>query len=204
MDGTLISSIAAAERVWSAWANRHGIDVATFLPTIHGVRAVDTIGRQGLTGIDIDAEVTWITQGEIEDVEGVVQIEGIAHFLNALPGDRWAIVTSASNALARRRLEAAGIVAPEVIITADDIKRGKPNPDCFLLGAEKLGVTPENCLVFEDAPAGITAAEAAGCDVVVITATHQHPVSTEHLTIKDYNGLAVTILPDGRMRLGIR
>ena len=201
MDGTLLNSIVAAERVWGAWAERHGLDVESFLPIIHGVRPVDTIKRLNLPGIDIAAEAAWIETAEREDVEGIVQIEGVVDFLNSIPGDRWAIVTSASPELARRRMAAAGIVAPETVVTGEDIVNGKPNPDCFLLGAERLGAKASDCLIFEDAPAGIRAAEAAGGDVVVITATHQTPMETMHLAIGDYAGVGVTVRADGRLRL---
>jgi sugar-phosphatase len=201
MDGTLLNSIAAAERVWGAWAARHGLDKDRFLPTIHGVRAADTISRQNLEGIDIDAEVEWIMQGELGDVEGVVAIEGIAAMLASLPPERWAIVTSATVELATRRLDAAGIARPPLMISAEDVSRGKPNPDCFLLAAEKLGVTPGDCLVFEDAPAGIQAAEAAGCDVMVITATHQHRMETPHRTIPHYGDIVIELGDDGRLHV---
>ncbi len=112
MDGTLLNSIAAAERIWTRWAVRHGVDVATFLPTIHGVRAIDTIARQHLPGVDAQAEAEQITREEIEDVEGVVQVPGAQAFLNSLPPECWAIVTSAPMALALRRMEAAGIPRP--------------------------------------------------------------------------------------------
>lgn len=192
MDGTLLSSIAAAERVWGAWARRHGIDVAAFLPTIHGVRAEDTIRRQGLDGIDIDEEVEWVHQGELDDVEGVQAIDGIVEFLQSLPADRWAIVTSATRQLAGRRLAAAGITPPPTFITAEDVTRGKPAPDCFLLAAERLGVKASDCLIFEDAPAGITAAEAAGADVMVITATHDGHFETSHAKTPHYADLVIS------------
>lgn len=199
MDGTLLSSIAAAERVWGAWAERHGLDVAAFLPTIHGVRAEDTIRRQKIEGIDVDAEVKWVERSELDDVEGVHAIDGIVDFLNALPDDKWAIVTSATLELATKRLEAAGIHLPRNIVTAEDVKRGKPAPDCFLLAAERLGVTASDCLIFEDAPAGIAAAEAAGADVMVITATHQHPFETAHATTGNYVDIAILKSDDGSL-----
>ena len=192
MDGTLLSSIAAAERVWGAWARRHGLDVDAFLPTIHGVRAEDTIRRQNLAGIDIDEEVEWVHQGELDDVEGVRAIDGIVDFLNALPDDRWAIVTSATAQLAGRRLAAAGIRPPSTFVTAGDVTRGKPAPDGFLLAAERLGVKAADCLIFEDAPAGIAAAEAAGADVMVITATHGEPLETPHATTGNYVDIVVS------------
>ncbi|MCE0463970.1 HAD family hydrolase [Pseudomonas uvaldensis] len=201
MDGTLLNSIAAAERIWTRWALRHGVDVATFLPTIHGVRAVDTIARQHLPGVDAEAEARQITREEIEDVEGVVAIAGARALLQSLPPEQWAIVTSAPMALALRRMEAAGIPRPDVMVTAEDVNDGKPNPACYRLAAERLQVVPQACLVFEDAHAGIQAGEAAGADVMVVTATHTHPLLTRHPSIEDYRGLGVTVDEVGMMRL---
>src|SRR5580698_6878369 len=107
MDGTILSSIKAAERVWGAWAKRHGLDVASFLPTIHGVKTIETIRRLGLPGVDPEAEAAAITQTEMYDLDGIEQIAGAARFLGSLPKDRWAIVTSAPKALALRRIESA-------------------------------------------------------------------------------------------------
>lgn len=201
MDGTLLSSIAAAERVWGAWARRHGLDVEAFLPTIHGVRAEDTIRRQNIAGIDIDEEVRWVERAEIDDVEGVVAIDGIIDLLNSLPEDKWAIVTSATLELAARRLAAAGIAPPKTFVTAEDVTRGKPAPDPFLAAAERLGVKASDCLIFEDAPAGIAAAEAAGADVIVITATHAHPYDTRHAAIGDYVGVTIGAADHGLLAI---
>lgn len=193
MDGTILSSIASAERIWGAWAIRHGLDIETFLPTIHGVRSVETIRRLGLPGIDPVTEAAAITAAEIADVDGITPIAGAVPFLAALPPERWAIATSAPRALAEARLRAAGIARPAVLITAEDVQRGKPAPDCFLLAARRLGVDSRQCLVFEDAPAGIAAAEAAGADVMVVTATHSHRLTTDHPSLADYRRLAVDI-----------
>jgi sugar-phosphatase len=201
MDGTILSSIAAAERVWSGWARRHGLDLAAFLPTIHGVRAVETIRRQALPGIDPEAEAEAVTRAEMEDVGGIDAIAGAADFLASLPAGRWAVVTSAPRLLAKRRLEAAGLPTPPLMITADDVTHGKPAPDCFLLAAERLGCPAGDCLVFEDAKPGIAAAEAAGAAVVVITATHTHPSETRHPTIADYVGLTGRLSPAGTLEL---
>jgi len=197
MDGTIISSIASAERAWTRWAQAHGLDVATFLPTIHGVRSVDTIRRLGLPGVDPEAEAASITRAEIADVGDIVEIPGARAFLRALPPERWAIVTSAPRELALRRLEAAAMPVPALLIAAEDIGQGKPAPDCFVLGAERLGVAAADCLVFEDAPAGIRAGEAAGASVVVVTATHHAPIETRHATIPDYRALTADAAPEG-------
>jgi sugar-phosphatase len=194
MDGTIISSVAAAERVWAAWARRHGLDVASFLPKIHGVRGIDVISRLELPGVDPEAEVQAVLLAEMEDVGGIEPIEGAAAFLASLPPDRWAIVTSSPRELALRRLEAAGLPSPNVFVTGEDVEHGKPAPDCFLLGAKRLGQKIEDCLVFEDAPAGIQAAETAGAALVVVTTMHKHPLDTSHPTITSYGKLTAALL----------
>ena len=194
MDGTIISSVTAAERVWAAWAERQGLDVAAFLPTIHGVRGVEVIRQLELPGIDPQAEAQSILLAEMEDVGGIEAIEGAAAFLASLPPDRWAIVTSSPRKLAMRRLEAAGLPPPAVFVTGEDVEHGKPAPDCFLLAAKRLGQKIEDCLVFEDAPAGIQAAEAAGAALVIVTATHKRPLDTGHPTIAGYGELTAALL----------
>jgi sugar-phosphatase len=197
MDGTMLSSIAATERVWGAWARRHGLDVEGFLPTIHGMRAIETMQRLNLPGLDLAAEVRAVERAEIEDVEGIEAIGGIAAFLDSLPADRWTIVTSASKELAARRLTAAGLPVPPLLVCCDDVRSGKPAPDGFLLAAERLGQPIEACLVFEDSAAGIQAAEAAGAAVVVINATHRHPMETPHPSIAGFETLQVKVAADG-------
>ena len=197
MDGTVLNSIAAAERIWAAWAVRHGVDVETFLPTIHGVRAIDTITRLNLPGVDAEAQAAFITEAEIADVEGIVEIPGAAAFLNSLPKDRWAMVTSAPRDLALRRMAAAGIPAPAVMITAEDVQAGKPDPAGYLLAAKRLGLEARDCLIFEDAAVGIQAAEAAGAPLMIITTTHQHPLETAHATLASYAAVSVRVDSNG-------
>ncbi|WP_066687033.1 HAD-IA family hydrolase [Caulobacter sp. CCH9-E1] len=197
MDGTILTSIVAAERVWANWARKHGLDVEAFLPTIHGRRTIETIAALGLEGVDPEAEARAITAAELEDIEGIDAIVGAAAFLAGLPSDRWAVVTSAPRALAERRIAAAGLPSPAVMVAAEDVERGKPAPDCFLLAAQRLGRPIADCLVFEDAPAGIAAAEAAGASVVVVTATHNHPLETRHPGVAGYGPLRAT--PSGML-----
>lgn len=197
MDGTILNSIAAAERIWSVWARRHGLDVEAFLPTIHGARAVDTISRLSLSGVDAQEEALGITREEITDVEGIVPVPGAIEFLKALPADKWAVVTSAPRALALSRLAAAGIVPPDVMVTAEDVLAGKPDPACYQLAADKLGVEIAECLVFEDADVGIRAGLAAGAEVLVVTSTHTHLVQQACATIKDYARLSCRQSGDG-------
>ncbi|MFJ2710972.1 HAD-IA family hydrolase [Pseudomonas sp. NPDC087346] len=204
MDGTVLNSIAAAERVWSAWAVRHGVDVETFLPTIHGARAIDTINRLNLPGVDAEAQAAFIAQAEIDDVEGIIEIPGAQAFLNSLPANRWAMVTSAPRDLALRRMAAAGISEPAVMVTAEDVTAGKPDPAGYRLAAKRLGLEVGECLIFEDAAVGIQAAEAAGAALLVVTTTHQHPIETQHATMASYETLSVDVDADGKLRLETR
>lgn len=197
MDGTLLTSIRSAERVWSAWARRHGLDVTTFLPTLHGKRAHDTIRQLGVPGLDPIAEAAWITAAEIEDVADIEAITGAADFLASLPPDRWGIVTSAPRKLAVARLAAAGLPSHRLLVASEDVEHGKPAPDPFLLGARKLGAAPADCLVFEDTLAGLQSAEAAGMDSIVVTLTHAHPMDTAVPAVLDYADLQAHAGPDG-------
>lgn len=201
MDGTLLNSISVVERVWSEWAVRHGLVPEVFLKTIHGIRAVDVIRQLALPGVDPQREAQQLLIEEMEDVGGIVEIPGAIALLNSIPAERWAIVTSAPIDLARRRMAAAGIPTPVVMVSGEEVSSGKPSPECYLLGARRLGVDPSRCLVFEDAVAGILAGEAAGADVTVITATHATPFETPHLSIPDYLGLRVEVAGQGRIAL---
>ncbi|MDR3496888.1 MAG: HAD-IA family hydrolase [Ancalomicrobiaceae bacterium] len=201
MDGTILTSIAVAERIWTDWAVRHGLDVAAFLPTIHGVRAFDTIARLGLPGVDPLAEAELITRAEIDLVDGIDAIPGAAALLASLPADRWAVVTSAPRALALRRIAAAGLPVPPMLVAGEDVANGKPAPDCYLLAAARLGVAAADCLVFEDAPAGVEAAEAAGASVVIITACSPHRPTDRHPSVATFDALRVELNGGGRLPL---
>jgi sugar-phosphatase len=203
MDGTILTSIKAAERVWGEWARRHGLDVDAFLPTIHGKRTEETIRALELPGVDPTLEAAYITWAEIEDVAGIEAIAGAAAFLASLPRERWGIVTSAPRLLAEARIAAAGLPVPEVLVAAEDVERGKPAPDPFLLGARKLGVAPADCLVFEDTLAGLRSAAAAGMVSVVVTITHAHPLETDVPAVHDYGELRAVCTPDGQLRVEI-
>jgi sugar-phosphatase len=200
MDGTLLNSMAVVERVWGAWAVRNGIDPIAFLPSVHGVRAVDTIRKLGLL-VDPVQEARDLAEAEIADVEGIVEIPGAGAFLNTLPPEKWAIVTSAPLELAARRLAAAGIPLPRLMVTGEDVSAGKPDPQGYLLAAARLGVRPEDCLVFEDAPAGILAGKSAGAEVAVITGAHAVASGTPHVTLEHYTDVEARLGTDGRLSL---
>ncbi|MCX5515856.1 HAD-IA family hydrolase [Kaistia algarum] len=203
MDGTILTSLLAAERVWTRWAMKHGVDVPHLMATLHGKRSIDTVRSLAIPGMDAVAEADAITQAEIEDVEGVEAIPGVGDFLAALPRERWAIVTSAPRDLALARIAAARLPLPELMIASEDVPRGKPAPDPYLIAAGRLGFQATDCLVFEDAPAGIQAGEHAGASIVVISATHASPAQTPHPRFADYHGLAGRPVPGGLGLFGV-
>jgi sugar-phosphatase len=168
LDGVLVDSTAPTVRSWRAWGERHGIDGAAVQAANHG-RPGRAVIAEHVSAALVDAESEWLARAETEDTDGVIAYPGAADVL-ALP--RVAIGTSCTAPLARARLVAAGLPVPAVFVTSDQVACGKPAPDTFLLAAERLGVDPAACLVFEDAPAGIAAARAAGMTVWAVTTTH--------------------------------
>lgn len=170
MDGVLVDSTPAVARVWTTWANRFGLDPAEVVRQAHGRPSIDTI-RELLPSADHGAENQTIEKAEIEDLEDVVALPGTIELLSALPVDRYAVVTSASRDLAVVRLRAAGFAIPKNLVTSSDIQRGKPDPEPYLRGAEILGLAPADCIVIEDAPAGIQSGKAAGSRVIALRTT---------------------------------
>jgi len=170
MDGVLVDSTPAVARVWSVWAKEHGLDAETVVKIAHGRPSISTI-RELLPQSDHEAEDREVERLEIEDVEGIVALPGAAELLRVLPANRYAIVTSATRALAEVRLRAAGLPVPANFVTARDVQRGKPNPDPYVMGAKILGFPPGECVVIEDAPSGVRAGKVAGARVVALRTT---------------------------------
>jgi sugar-phosphatase len=168
MDGTLLDSSRVVERVWSAWAKRHGHEPADVLAVCQGLQYRDTLRRFAKPDIDIEAEAAALLQAELEDTEGVVAIAGVRALIDGLDPTRWAIVTSAPRALAEARLRAAGLPIPQYFITGESVRLGKPGPEGFLRAAELLSAPIGECLVFEDSPAGVAAGKAAGAKVAIV------------------------------------
>ena len=174
LDGVLADSIAAVERAWRAWAARVGADGDAVLRVVHGRRAVDTL-RAVAPSLDVEAELAWLEHAESTDTADVVALPGAAALLARLarlPSARWAVVTSGTRPVARARLRAAGLPEPSVFVTAEELARGKPDPEGYLAAAARLGVAPGECVVVEDAPAGAAAARAGGMRLVALTTTH--------------------------------
>ncbi len=165
MDGVLIDSTPAVARVWSQWAREHGLDPDEVVRKAHGRPSISTV-KDYFPDADHEAENRVIEQREIEDLEGVVPLPGALELLSSLPLERWAIVTSCTRPLAEARLKAAGLPRPRTFVTSTDVAHGKPAPDPYLKGAAALGFAPGECVVVEDAPAGIRAGKSAGSRVI--------------------------------------
>ena len=167
MDGTLVHSTTEVETVWRLWCQSHRLDPEPVLAMCHGVRSREVI-RALAPQLDLAREVALLDELEIQHAGVAEPIAGARTLLAALAPDRWALVTSASQRVARHRLASAGLPLPKLLIGAEEVERGKPDPEPYLLAARRLGLAPADCLVFEDAPAGIRSALQAGCQVVQI------------------------------------
>ncbi|MEU6356891.1 HAD family hydrolase [Streptomyces sp. NPDC047072] len=197
-DGTLVSSLESVDRCWTRWAGEYGITAEAFARIeLHGRPAVE-IAADLLPADVVPEALARIEELEVEDVPngGVHLLPGTRDFLGALPADRWAVVTSATRRLAEARLEAVGVL-PKTLIAADDVTRGKPDPEPYLLAARELGVDPAHCVVFEDAPAGLRAGRAAGMTTVALTTTHaSHEVDAD-LVVENLSALSVLVSREG-------
>jgi sugar-phosphatase len=170
LDGVLVDSTPAVARVWTIWAKKHGFVPDEVVRQAHGRPSIATI-RELLPHADVEAENREVERGEIKDVDGVVPLPGAIEILQALPQDRWTIATSCTRRLAEVRIRAAGLPLPRQLVTSDDVQRGKPDPEPYRKAAQILGFAPADCIVVEDAPAGIHAGRAAGARVLALRTT---------------------------------
>jgi mannitol-1-/sugar-/sorbitol-6-phosphatase len=180
LDGVLVDSTRAVDREWRAWAKKKGVDGDAIMAIAHGVRTVEVI-RRVAPQLDAEAEAKKIENHEAHDREGVMVMPGAIDLVRSIPEGRWGVVTSGSRKLASARMRFCGLPVPKVLVTADDVKNGKPDPEPYLKGAERLGFSPAECLVIEDAPAGIQSARAGGMKVIGLASTY----SAEKLTQAD-------------------
>lgn len=171
LDGVLLDSTSCIERHWQEWAEKYEIDIDLVLQNAHGVRTIETI-RKVAPHLDAEIVAAEFTANEILDTEGVVAIPGAKELMEHLPPGKWAIVTSGGYDLVQARLKKADLPMPKYIISADDVTQGKPSPQPYLMGADKLGVPIDQCVVVEDAPIGVKAGKASGMTVIGIASTH--------------------------------
>jgi sugar-phosphatase len=172
LDGVLVDSTAFVEEQWRRWAEAKGLGAEPFLRVCHGRRAIETI-RLAAPHLDAEAEVAAFQPDATGHGLAIAPIEGAARLLEALPPASWAVATSGPRLDASERLRRAGLPVPNVLVCAEDVVHGKPSPDVYLMAAASLAVAPSECLVIEDAPAGVQAARAAGMGVIGLTSTHR-------------------------------
>jgi mannitol-1-/sugar-/sorbitol-6-phosphatase len=171
LDGVLVDSTRSVDRQWRKWATEMNIDPDEVVRIAHGVRTIEVVRRLA-PHLDEDAEVLRLEKREAEDQDGVAVMAGAVDLLASIPSGRWAVVTSGTRYLATSRLRVGKLPSSGVLVSADDVTRGKPDPEPYLKGAQLLGMNPVECVVVEDAPAGIRAARAAGMKAIGLTSTY--------------------------------
>ena len=171
MDGTLVDSARCLEAIWRGWAERHGIELDRILSILHGRRTLDTLSEVA-PHLDIAREATLLDAEELKFNDGIKAVSGASELLRELPASSWGVVTSTRRALAKSRLQIAGLPVPRVLVCADDVAKGKPSPEGFLKAATLLNEEPRQCLAVEDSPAGVLAAQTAGMQVLALSTTY--------------------------------
>ena len=206
LDGVLVDSRHCIERHWLEWASQHHLNADKVLHYAHGRRTVETIH---LVAPDLDAEreATALETSEASDTDGLIKIPGALELLHSIPADAWGIATSGTHAIAATRLAFGGLPVPDVLITSEDVEKGKPDPEPYLFAAMMLGVKPASCVVIEDAPSGIQAGRAAGMHVVaVISSTYtQEELHQAQVVVRKLSDIEVLEAPKGGLgRLIVR
>jgi sugar-phosphatase len=189
MDGTLIDSSALLATLWRKWAERHGADPAAVVRAQAGRRAIEIVRMFAPADSDPAAEASRLFAAAEQETEGLHPIPGAIALLRSLPEDRWAVVTSAGRHLAQRWFRGTGLPLPRLLIASNDVARGKPDPEGYLLAAQRLGVRPKEMIVFEDSAAGISAATVAGAHVVVVHGASGGATADHYDWISDFTGL---------------
>ena len=203
LDGVLIDSTACITRHWQQWAERHNLDLADIMSVAHGRRTVETM-RLVAPHLAVEEEARRFAEIEAADAEGVVTIAGSLSLLASLPADGWAIVTSGTREVATARLKSQGLPVPKIMVTAEDVTNGKPDPEPYLVAANRLGIPAAHCIVVEDSPAGIAAATAAGMRSLAVAFTHaHHELEAATAIARQLEDIQVTSGPGGRLAITV-
>ena len=195
MDGTLIDSTKAVDRSWQQWADEMGFG-AVFSGVQHG-----RPGREMIADLvpadQVEASFARVNELELSDTDGITVLPGAAELMNSIPEERRAIVTSCPSVLCRTRLASAGFTAPATVVTVEDTVKGKPAPDPFLEAAVRLGLDARQCIVIEDAPAGLAAGRAAGCATIGVVGTHSADQLDADLVVTSLDNLRIELHDHG-------
>ena len=198
-----MDSTRAVDREWREWARRKGVDGDAVMAIAHGVRTIEVI-RRVAPHLEAEAEVLELESREADHQEGVRVMPGAGALVHSIPDGRWGVVTSGTRLLASARLRFCGLPVPKVLVTADDVAHGKPHPQPYLMGAELLGFRPADCLVIEDAPAGIWSARAAEMKVVGITSTYPRlKLSEADAVVAGLAQIQVSLNGNSKLKIGI-
>ncbi|OBI21776.1 phosphatase [Mycobacterium sp. E2462] len=198
IDGTLVDSTATVEKSWGTWAEEYGVDYQDVLKVCHGRRTEDTVAEFVAPRHRTAATNRLLALQEQADVDGVVALPGARRLLDALPYTHWAAVTSGPRSLMAARLAAAQLPAPRLMIGAEDVSHGKPNPESYLKAAAALGVEAGECVVVEDSPAGVGAGRAAGAQVLAVTTTHHATeLADADILVADLSSVGIDVTDTG-------
>jgi len=201
LDGVLVDSTAAVERAWRGWADRHGFLYEDVIIHAHGRRTAETIAAVA-PHLDAQAEALALEDDEVTRATEIAPLPGAPELLHQLVGASWAIVTSGPRRLAGARIKACGFPSPRALVTGDDVAIGKPHPEGYIKAAQALGVATADCIVFEDAPAGIEAAHASGAGVIALTTTYGvADLSAAKSHIDTLAQVSATLRPNGTIVL---
>jgi sugar-phosphatase len=203
LDGVLVNSVVCVERHWRVWADEHGLDPEAILRIAHGQKTAETM-RLFLPDLDSETEAARFAEKEAADMDGVCPIPGASDLLEGLPRQAWAVVTSGNRALALARIQHVGLPIPPTLVTAEDVTRGKPAPDPYLLAAARLGIEAHAAVVVEDSPPGVESGRAAGMRVIGLTTTHaRQDLTRSDAIVEKLASLRVLASPDGSPRITI-
>ncbi|MEK0248967.1 sugar phosphatase [Raoultella sp. BAC10a-01-01] len=209
LDGTLVDSLPVVERSWCTWADRFGIPHDEVLNFIHGKQAITSLRHflPGRSEEEIQAEFRYLETVEAQDTDGITALPGAVALLTQLDnaGIPWAIVTSGSVPVAHARHRAGGLPEAKIFVTAERVRHGKPAPDAYLLGAELLGLVPQECAVVEDAPAGLLSGLSAGCRTIAVNVPADAPRLDEaDFVLTSLEDLIIVRQPDGNVSVTLK
>jgi sugar-phosphatase len=201
LDGVLVDSTAAIEERWRQWADHYDVPFEEVKAVHHGRPAAEVI-REVAPHLDVEAAMAHMTDAIPTATDQLRAFDGAAPLLARLPDEQWTIATSGRRRTATRRLSQVDLPRPDTLVTADDVDHGKPDPEPYVLAAERLGVAPADCIVFEDAPAGVEAGRRAGARVVgVATGTSPDALSAADAVVDEIGALDVDLGDDGRLHV---
>ncbi|ORZ18741.1 HAD-superfamily hydrolase subfamily IA, variant 3 [Absidia repens] len=199
LDGTMVDSTALVIKHWYNFAEQEGLDPVKILATSHGRRTIETIAEW----VPEKATQEYVDEMEknlAEETDGLKVLPGVMALLDCIPLGKWGICTAATSLIAKKRLQQCGLPVPESLSTGDKVSRGKPDPEGYLNAAELLGVAPSDCLIFEDAPAGVQSGKAAGMTVIACTTTHTadqlKEAGADHI-VSYLSDVSISVLGDG-------